>query len=354
MNPEDTQFPRLKCTNQNADRYKYLAAGTPTSSRKPNYFFALDLTQCVHILPRLIGSIVETIRFLGPHNCALSIVEGRSTDGTFEVLALLANKLQDLGVTYYFDSNDIAPSDDRISRLATLRNLALQPLIDNKAQFSEDTTVIFLNDVAICAEDILELVHQRVHQSADMTCAMDWTYVGEHPTFYDVWIGRGMSGDTFFQIPADGSWDFAWNLFWNDDKARGRLQNGKPFQVFSCWNGAAVFTAKPILDEMVRFRVHADDECFQGEPVLFCKDMWYHGYRKIAVVPSVNLEYSDKDATRIKEYKGYVPRWISNDGLDDRIDWESAPPAMLKCMPNYDSQTWEPWDKGLPRVNSTY
>jgi alpha-1,3-mannosyltransferase len=42
---------------------------------------------------------------------------------------------------------------------------------------------------------------------------MDWTYVGENPAFYDVWIARSMKGDTFFIIPEDGSWDYAWNLF---------------------------------------------------------------------------------------------------------------------------------------------
>jgi alpha-1,3-mannosyltransferase len=35
-------------------------------------------------------------------------------------------------------------------------------------------------------EDILEIIHQRKALGAYQTCAMDWTYVGEHPTFYEV------------------------------------------------------------------------------------------------------------------------------------------------------------------------
>ncbi|KAB2100106.1 hypothetical protein AG0111_0g11695 [Alternaria gaisen] len=66
---------------------------------------------------------------------------------------------------------------------------------------------MFSNDGALCMEDLLELIHQRTLQGADQTCAMDWTYVGDHPTFYDVWIARGMTGDSFLEIPASGSWD---------------------------------------------------------------------------------------------------------------------------------------------------
>lgn len=193
-------------------------------------------------------------------------------------------------------------------------------------------------------EDILELIYQRRWQGADQTCAMDWTYVGENPTFYDVWIARGMTGDTFFKIPEDGSWDFAWNLFWNDDKARAKLSAMKPFQVFSCWNGITAFTAKPLLDG-IRFRGHKPEECFQGEPKLFAKDLWANGYGKIAVVPSVNVEYSDENAKRIKALKGYVARHVTDD--DARIEWEANPPEKVKCMPTHQNQFFVEWNEGL-------
>ncbi|KAI0573477.1 Glycosyltransferase family 69 protein, partial [Pyrenophora tritici-repentis] len=97
-------------------------------------------------------------------------------------------------------------------------------------------------------EDLLELIHQRTVQGVDQSCTMEWTYVGEDPTFYDVWIARGMTGDLFFDIPASGSWDRAWNLFWNDWKTKARWASWKPFQVFVCWKSVTAFTAKPLME----------------------------------------------------------------------------------------------------------
>ena len=355
MDPNDTSFSRLDCPAPTSDRFTYLK-NSPRSDRtpgsQPRYFFALDLHQCVYVLPRLIGSIVETIRFLGPQNCALSIVEGRSDDGTYEVLKLLKGELNSLGVDYFFINSEIDPGKDnnihRISALAKLRNLAIQPLIDHAEKYDPNVTVVFINDVAICMEDILELIHQRVYQNADMTCAMDWTFLGPNPTFYDVWIARGMNGDSFFDIPEDGSWDSAWNLFWNNPTAHQRQQDGQPFQVFSCWNGAVTFTAKPFIEDNIRFRASRESECFQGEPKLLAKELWYHGYGKIAVIPSVNLEYSDEAAKRIKAQKGYVSQWVEAEGKEGlQIHWDENPPEKVKCIPTYQNQTWPPWDEGL-------
>ncbi|KAF2801754.1 alpha-1,3-mannosyltransferase CMT1 [Mytilinidion resinicola] len=353
MNPQDGTFNRLDCPALQGNRYEYLRPSQELvniTSKTPKYFFALDLYDCAHILPRLIGSIVETMRYLGPENCALSIVEGRSVDGTYEVLKLMKENITAIGAEYTFVTNEIDPmakGGNRIEALATLRNQALKPLLDQPHRYDPDTTIIFLNDIALCTEDILELIHQRIAQQADMTCAMDWTYVGDNPTFYDVWIARGMNGDSFFNIPEDGSWDFAWNLFWNNAPTAERLQTEKPFQVFSCWNGVVSFTAKPLWEKNVRFRVSYEGECFQGEPKLFCKDMWYHGYGKIAVIPSVNVEYSDAMAKRIKELKGYVSRWVDTEDASSKIDWQPSPPEKVKCMRSYPDQTWLPWDEQL-------
>ncbi|KAF2007583.1 glycosyltransferase family 69 protein [Amniculicola lignicola CBS 123094] len=351
-NSSDTTFPRLECPFSPTDRYTYMNKPSESAAPKPKYFFALDLHNCVKLLPRLIGSIVETIRFLGPRNCALSVVEGRSVDGTFEVLKELRNELEGLGIRYIFQSSDINPhakGTDRIEALAELRNLAIKDILENSALYAQDTTIIFSNDIAVCMEDILELIHQRNAQSADMTCAMDWTYVGENPTFYDVWIARGMTGDSFFNIPPDGSWDYAWNLFWNDAKAQSHWQSFKPFQVFSCWNGITAFTAKPIMEGKIRFRKHLEKECYQGEPKLFAKDMWWNGYGKIAVVPSVNVEYSDEAAKKIKTLKGYTWSHVANEEDNMKIKWELDPPSRVKCIPGgYETQKWVAWNEGLP------
>jgi alpha-1,3-mannosyltransferase len=264
----------------------------------------------------------------------------------------LRAKLEALGAKYYFETSDLNPKQgDRIEKLAQLRNLALQPMFNEKhtKQYSTNTTIIFLNDVAICTEDILELVHQRRFLGADMTCGMDWTYVGQDPTFYDVWIARTIKGDSFFEIPADGNWNSAWNVFWNDADSQSRFFAHKPFQVFACWNGAAVFSAAPLIENAVAFRTTRPGECAQGEPQLFCKDLWFYGYGKIAVVPTVNLEYSDEAGKKIKDAKGYTSRWVgATEYQDEKVEWVLEPPEGVKCMAVYDNQTFEAWNKTQP------
>ena len=355
MDPEDTVFPRLECPIPNHGRYHYLKADYEDMTSRPKYFFALDLHQRASLLPRLFGSIVESMRFLGPHNCALSVVEGRSDDGTFEILSSLRDELECMGARYYFSSSDIDPiaenrvqDGDRIRALATLRNQALQPLLDNfdKGNSTENTTIVFLNDVAICSEDILELIHQRRYQNADMVCGMDWTSTEYYPTFYDVWIARGMNGDTFFDIPPDGNWDLAWRIFWNNPTALEHRSTGKPFQGFSGWNGATAFTARPFLESQIRFRPASPHECPDGEPKTWCSDLWRLGYGRIAVVPIVNVEYSDEAASKIKDVKGYVSNWMGEgSGCDERVVWEPQAPKKVKCMPTYGNQTWVPWEE---------
>lgn len=350
LDPTSNERPRLECPALNTERYASLLKERVARDDKPHidFFFTLNLRNVVDLLPRLLGSVVEAMRFLGPERCALSIVEGNSSDGTADVLVALRPFLEEIGVTYFYNNSAINPSDGaRIRKLAQLRNLALQPLFKKKAPVSEETTVLFINDVAACAEDLLELAFQRKNLNADMTCAMDWTYIAEDPTFYDVWVARGIDGDIFFNITQEGSWDYAHNLFYSDPKTKSRYEARLPFQVFACWNGATVFSAAPLLNGL-RFRDSRKDECFQGEPQLFCKDLWFKGYRKIAAIPSVNLEYSDENGRRLKELKGYTSQVVAEeDEANARIEWQYEPPKKVKCMPSFDRQSWLPWDEHM-------
>lgn len=268
---------------------------------------------------------------------------------------MLRVPLEQEGILYYFNTSDTNPHEDeqfRINKLADLRNEVLEPLIATAVSYSRNSTVIFLNDVSLCMEDILELVHQRVHQKADMTCAMDWVGAWNNPSFYDICIARGMTGDGYFNIPPETtSWDNAWDLFWNDPKAAHRYWSNKPFQVFACWNGGTAFAALPILERAIRFRAPWTEkgECRQGEPTIFCKEMWKIGYGKIAVVPTVNMEYSDDAARGIKRWKGYVGSHVTEDGEgeDDMIEWEETPPEQVKCYEGWENQSWRPWDEAL-------
>lgn len=352
MDLDDKSVNRLTCAPINENRYQSLKADATTphtnsmAPAKAKYLFALDLFECAHILPTLMGSIVQTMRFLGPQNCALSVVEGRSRDSTREILDGMKTDLEQLGAKYFVGDNDVDPKDgkrDRIAALADLRNQAIEPLITQPDLFDMDATVVFINDVALCMDDILELLFQQNKQGADMTCAMDWLYGGG--IFYDVWVARGMTGDTFFEVPQDGSWGFAENLFWADNKSKTRLDAFKPFQVYACWNGMSVFKAQPIMEKTIRFRGSEEGECYMGEPTLFCKDLWKAGHNKIQVVPSVNLGYSVEDSQKAKDRYGRVRDLVDRPGVsvpNEMIEWQATPPAMVKCARTFTSPYWVP------------
>lgn len=166
LDPYDSTFTSLRCPRVNAKRYGHLQVNP--GEQRLQYFFALDLRQVVDLLPRLLGSTVEAMRFLGPQNCAISIVEGNSDDGTWEVLQVLELELEALGVSSFFTKEVIDPAKaDRIGNLARLRSLALAPLKNSRnetarllrlpgstSRYSDDATVVFMNDVAACPEDI--------------------------------------------------------------------------------------------------------------------------------------------------------------------------------------------------------
>lgn len=359
FDPADATFQRLECPVPPPPvlaRYETLKSAANTRRNTPlkiiKYYFVLDVVQVVHLLPRLIGSIVEAIRFLGPEDCVLSIVGGNSDDGTTLVLDEIRPELDALGIArYFFETSNVDPSEgesQRATSSAKMRNLALQPLLDNTRLYSEDTTVIFLKDVAICMEDILELAYQRNHLGADMTCAMDWNYVGRSPTFHDASDSRTLTGESFSRAPEDKSWDEAWDLFWNDHETKSRYSAHLPFQVFSCWSGAVIFSADPILYGNVMFRNGHSGECFQGEPELFCKDLWYKGWGKIAVVPSVSLEYSDDHGRALKALRGYTSKWVGPEqDKNSKIRWQQDPPQQVKCMEVTGKPEWRPWDETL-------
>ena len=342
-------IPRLQCPPLNTTRYSSLIH--PSASRKPSYFFAMNLYQSAHIIPQLFGAIIEAVRTLGPEHCVISVVEGRSTDGTFEILKSLVKEMEHLGVSYLLSCNEVRPGGEgveRISALAELRNLALRPLAEHPEDFDHATTVIFLNDIAPCAEDILELMLQRVLLQADMTCGMDWYSLGDGQggTFYDSWIGRQMNGEIFFEVPQTTSWEFSKNLFWNHQTSKTRYALGQPLQVFSCWNGGAAIAAKPFMDRGLRFRTEREGECHLGEPVHLAKDLWKLGHGKIAVIPSVNVGYTVADSELAKDSHGWVSSMAEKESVQlNRISWNEKPPGQIKCLEeDWHRPSWEPFD----------
>ncbi|KAI4087195.1 MAG: hypothetical protein LQ344_006941 [Seirophora lacunosa] len=370
--------PQLQCRAPSEERYAHLRS---FATRKPRFFFALDLYQAAGILPRLLASILETIKFLGPESCFLSIVQGNSTDGTLEMLQTLRKDAAALGLDFSLVRSDMDSRNattDRIETLSALRNLALAPLLNNASRFSsssssaEETTILFLNDISACAADMLELLHQRRVQGAAMACPMD---LSDDGLFYDVWVARSMTGDLFFHIPPSGLWSRARDLLWDDPARKRRLRARLPFQAFACWNGMAAIGATPFLERGVRFRRSAPGECYMGEPTLLCKDLWREGFGKVLVVPSVWVAYSRAASVKVKREEGFVDENVEGgrrrgrvgkddeeggddndddgEGLQELVEWEAEPPPRIKCpVPSFADPQWVPPYEGFVDIHS--
>lgn len=156
---DDVPFNRSSCPSEISYRYSQLSS-THGDNGKIGYFFALDLYQSAAVTSRPMRSIVETIRFLGPESCAISVIEGRSSDGTYEILTELKKRIETMGGYFFLSSSDIDPMHgaNRIQALAELRNMALRPLksttssesSDKLAEiYASDAVIIFFNDIAL-------------------------------------------------------------------------------------------------------------------------------------------------------------------------------------------------------------
>ncbi|KAJ5671400.1 hypothetical protein N7507_000527 [Penicillium longicatenatum] len=351
---DEWPYGRVSCPANIADRYEGLRVMKDNSQVR--YFFALNPVDAFEALPRLMSSIIETVKYLGVKHSAISIVDGGSDDGTWEVLEALKPFMDKMGVQYFLVASDHISSDaNDTETLANLRNQVLQPLKAKGVEplhalasmYSPEAVVIFLDDIAMCPEDILELVFQHIHQGAQMTCAFDWIFNGS--VFHDVWASRSLAGNTFFQIPPDGSLAASDNMFFDDRINKPRYDAFLPLQVYSCWGGMATLNAVSFAEDTIRFRPaeQTEADCYKGEPMLLAKDMYSQGLGKILAVPSVNVAYTDNEATETKHIRGYVGDHIntSSQKLNEYevVQWQTAPPNMIKCLAHSDQLAWTEW-----------
>lgn len=349
-------YERVSCPANIVDRYQNLRDTEDNSQVR--YFFALNPYEALDALPRLMSSIVETVKYLGAKHCAISIVDSGSEDGTWEVLAALKPFLDDMGVRYFLATGDfkhLDGDDTSLEVLANLRNRALQPLKAEEVEplhalagmYSPEAVVVFLDDIVMCPEDILELVFQHVNQQAQMTCAFDWVFNGT--VFHDVWQSRSLAGSSFFEIPPDGSLGGSDDMFFDDPLNKPRYDSFLPLQVYSCWGGMVTLNAVSFAEDTIRFRPaeQTDADCYMAEPMLLAKDLYSQGLGRILAVPSVNVAYSDNEATETKHIRGYVADHINtlNQNLDEyeMVQWQTVPPDMIKCLFHSDQLAWTEW-----------
>jgi len=302
------------------------------SNRK--YFFALNLRDNEEMIPFTFSAIIKACLVLSEgwrlQSCFISIYESGSTDHTRDLIHQLDAELKNLGIPHKFVVDGIRRDgmQHRIDFLAKVRNNALTSFYANISMWDE---VIFLNDVAICASSILELLAQKNFHHGDVASGMDYNTrvvdpdVGPVAEFYDIWVNKDMSGQRFQNSRPYIGDPVAWDSF----------SSGVPFQVFATWAGGIVISAELFAKYDVRFRHSGLLECAACECELLIRDLWHQSGTnglKVMVVPTVYSAYSVEEFQIVRRDLELTFKFeFSRGKFVDPIVFSKRSPETIDC-----------------------
>ncbi|GAA98254.1 glycosyltransferase family 69 protein [Mixia osmundae IAM 14324] len=255
------------------------------------YFFAINLYNSFDIIPDLFSTMLKISAILGYHNVFISVYENGSKDQTKALLRLFDAVARSVGLRVVIRTSlrTRGAFNHRIEYLAEVRNAALAPLAElREAEGEVFDSVIFMNDVLPCLDDLMELVWQSRRQNAGITCGADYIFHDDlgSPVFYDNWVARDTNGTALENAPFE--------MVFKAPESNWRFQRHLPIQVQSCWNGIAVLDPAPLyMHPAVKFRMAnlAKGECSASECSLICNDYMAAGYGRIMMVSRVKLAY---------------------------------------------------------------
>ena len=143
------------------------------------YFFAINLYNSFDVIPDLFATLFRVSAVLGYQNVFVSIYENGSSDQTKSLLKVFDALARTVGLrmTIRTSFRTRGQFNHRIEYLAEVRNAAMTPiheLRDNEGEVFD--SIIFMNDILPCVDDILELISQSRKQNAGITCAADYMY----------------------------------------------------------------------------------------------------------------------------------------------------------------------------------
>lgn len=150
--------------------------------RPHKYFFAINLFNSFDIIPDLFSTMFKVASLLGFSNVFISVYENGSTDQTKALLRLFDGLCKSVGirVSIRVSSRTRGAFHHRIEYLAEVRNAALAPLLELRDQDGETfDSIVFMNDVLPCVDDVLELVWQSRRNNAGITCGSDYIFHDE-------------------------------------------------------------------------------------------------------------------------------------------------------------------------------
>ena len=206
------------------------------------YFFAINLYNSFDVIPDLFATLFRAASVLGYQNVFVSIYENGSTDQTKALLRIFDALCRSVGLRVMIRTSTRTRGafNHRIEYLAEVRNAAFVPLHElRNAENEYFDTIVFMNDILPCVDDLLELIWQSRRNNAGITCAADYMFHEElqSPVFYDNWVARDINGTALENAPFE-------NVF-HHPRSQDRFMRHLPIQVQSCWNGVAVLDPAP-------------------------------------------------------------------------------------------------------------
>lgn len=163
------------------------------SGQQHKYFFAINLYNSFDVMPDLFATLFRTSAVLGYHNVYVSIYENGSNDQTKALLRIFDALARTVGLRVIIRTSmrTRGAFNHRIEYLAEVRNAAMVPLHELRDTEGEIfDTIVFMNDILPCVDDVLELIWQSRKQNAGITCAADYMFHDDigAPVFYDKYV----------------------------------------------------------------------------------------------------------------------------------------------------------------------
>jgi alpha-1,3-mannosyltransferase len=162
-----------------------------TGSNQHKYFFAINLYNSFDVIPDIFATLFRTASILGYQNVFVSIYENGSSDQTKALLRIFDALARTVGLRIIIRTSmrTRGQFNHRIEYLAEVRNAAMVPLHelrDNDGEIFD--SIVFMNDILPCVDDLLELIWQSRRQNAGITCAADYMYHDDIVSYYSLLI----------------------------------------------------------------------------------------------------------------------------------------------------------------------
>ncbi|KAI5862197.1 glycosyltransferase family 69 protein [Durotheca rogersii] len=327
---------------------------SPASPAGNTTVFIVSIHRNTELIQRLSWNqaVLDLVDYLGPENVHLSAVESGSQEGTKEALLDLKAALDErgasntvsLGLTVWEQLEEIGTRPPpgarepgwiwnvaenqfemrRIPYLARVRNQAMAPLKQLRAEGRRFDQVLWLNDVVFDTEDIITLFNTRDGDYA-AACAMDYK---SSPAYYDTFALRddlGLKTSSLY-----------WPWF-QSPTARASAERNDPVRVASCWNGIVAFDAAPFYtNPPLQFRGIDDslaDLHLEGsECCLIHADNYLTTEKGVWLNPNVRVSYDKRAYYHIRTNRFPDPFWAVVGAWANRLSsWHVGVQSQLEA-----------------------